>query len=199
MSSVGPTLLSSKFLFLCASARRAGNSELLARRAAQSLPTEVSQHWISLADHPLPVFEDFRHATSEAWVPVIAPQARVLLDATLAATDLVLVVPLYWYSIPSAAKLYLDHWTAWLRVPGVEFKSRMAGKALWAVTALSDHDARLAAPLGESLKLTAEYMRMRWGGHLLGYGNRPGDLLLDAETCSAAAGFFANRPSSPVS
>lgn len=179
------------FLFLLASARRNGNAETLARQAAAQLPASATQTWLRLDEHSLPPFADLRHATDVPWTPAIDGNARKLLEATLAATDLVFVTPVYWYSLPASAKLYLDHWTAWLRSPGWDFKARMAGKSLWAVTALSDRDPALAAPLTETLRLTADYMQMRWRGALLGAGNRPGDVLQDSHATAAAADFFA--------
>jgi len=129
-----------RFQFLLSSARRDGNAEKLARHAATSLPEETDQCWLNLADVPLPQFEDRRHEPGFAYGEVFGNE-RLLLDATLAATDLVLVVPLYWYSVPASAKLYLDYWSSWLRVPGADFKSRMSGKILWGVSAFSDEDA----------------------------------------------------------
>ena len=101
-----------------------------------------------------------------------------------------MVAPVYWYSLPAAAKLYLDHWSAWLRAPGYDFKLRMAEKTIWAVSAYSDTDPRFAEPLKETLRLTAAYMQMHWGGHLLGRGNRPGDVLQDEKSVAAADRFF---------
>ncbi|MBK9492244.1 MAG: NAD(P)H-dependent oxidoreductase [Haliscomenobacter sp.] len=62
----------------------------------------------------------------------------MLFDATFLATDVVFVTPLYWYSVSASMKLYLDYWSAWFRVPGADFRKRMAGKTAWAVTAYSD-------------------------------------------------------------
>ena len=180
-----------RFLFLVASSRRDGNSEQLARRAAATLPASDSQTWLNLTDLPLPAFADLRHGTSENWTPTITGHARTLLEATLAATDVVMVAPVYWYSLPAAAKLYLDHWSAWLRAPGYDFKNRMAGKTLWAVSTFSDTDPRFAEPLKETLRLSADYLHMRWGGQLLGRGNRPGEVLTDTTALAAAKNFFA--------
>ncbi len=176
------------FLFLLASARRDGNSETLARRAAAALPETTSQVWLRLSEHPLPPFEDLRHAG----VPFPAPTGpeRVLFRATLAATDLVFVAPVYWYSLPAAAKLYLDYWSAWLRSTEVDFKARMAGKSLRNITALSDEDHRLAEPLLATLRLSAEYLDMRWAGSLLGFGNRPKDVLADTAALARAETFL---------
>jgi NAD(P)H-dependent FMN reductase len=185
------THTSRRVLFLVASARRSGNSETLARRAEASLPEATAREWIHLQDVPLPPFVDHRHAPgSDGTFPQPAGNEAVLLDATLAATDLVFVAPVYWYGLPASAKLYLDYWTAWMRVPGRDFRARMAGKTAWAIGALSDEDRALAEPLLQPLRMSARYLEMRWGGHLLGYGSRPGDVSADAEALAAADVFF---------
>ena len=44
-----------RFLFVLGSARPEGNTELLARRAAEQLPPDVEQRWIDLTSDPLPL------------------------------------------------------------------------------------------------------------------------------------------------
>jgi multimeric flavodoxin WrbA len=176
------------FLFLLASARRDGNTEILARRAAASLPPEEQQRWIHLDDVPLAPFRDIRHDVGI--YPQPESHERSLAEATLACTDLVLAVPLYWYSVPASAKLYLDYWSGWMRVPGLDFKKRMAGKRMWAFCALSDEDRKAADPLVGTLQLSANYMGMEWKGVLFGYGSRPGDVERDQSALAAAEMFF---------
>lgn len=177
------------FLFLLGSGRRNGNSEQLARQAAQYLPAEVPQQWLHLLDLPLLPFEDLRH--SIGIYPQPLGNVKVLFDATLAASDIVFVTPLYWYSVSASMKLYLDYWSAWFRVPGADFRKRMVGKTAWAVTSYSDEgDERLIEPLVSMLRMSADYMEMPWGETLAGYGNRPGDVLADAACMEQAKGFF---------
>jgi multimeric flavodoxin WrbA len=145
-----------------------------------------------LADLPLPPFEDHRHAGEGSYTAPTG-HGRTLLDATLAATDLVFVVPLYWYGLPASAKLFLDHWSGWMRVPDLAFKTRMANKTLWVISAYSDTDPNTAQPLFDTLRLTANYMKMRCGGELLGYGNQPGEVLKDAHAVARAGTFFAGN------
>jgi NAD(P)H-dependent FMN reductase len=179
----------SRFLFLLGSSRRDGNSEALARHTAGQLCETAEQRWLSLLEFDLPPFEDVRHAGDGAY-PAPQGPGEVLLDATLWATDLVMVVPLYWYSLPARAKNYLDHWSGWMRVPGLRFLDRMAGKTMWAVSAVSDEDYSAANPLLGTLQLTARYTRMNWGGSLLGFGNRPGEILNDTNALEDAKSFF---------
>ena len=185
------TMPPGKFLFLVASAREDGAAETLARRTAQGLSSD-QQRWIRLADLPLDPFVDSRHEGDGTYPP---PQghARTLLDATLDATDLVFVAPVYWYGLPAWAKLYLDHWSGWMRVPGVDFRARMAGKRLWAMTIVSDETPASAEPLLGCLRLTTDYMNMEWGGALIGNANRPADILEDREALRQADSFLRSN------
>ncbi|MEU4469372.1 MULTISPECIES: NAD(P)H-dependent oxidoreductase [unclassified Streptomyces] len=180
-----------RFLFVLGSARAEGNSELLARRAAEQLPPDVEQEWIDLTEHPVPDFEDLRH-DSDHVRPTEGNVAR-LLDATLAATDIVIVSPLYWYSVSAQTKRYLDYWSGWLRTPDLDFKATLAGRTLWGVTALAHTQEVVADPLVGTLHNSAAYMGMRFGGVLLGNGSKPGDVLNDDAALTRAKTFFAQE------
>ncbi|MFC8226919.1 flavodoxin family protein [Streptomyces sp. NPDC057287] len=177
------------FLFLLGSSRPDGNTETLARIAAEQLPPDTEQRWLSLRELPLPDFEDLRHPERRHIPP--SGHSGTLLRATLDATDVVIASPLYWYSVSSSTKRYLDHWSGWLEAPGADFKGRMAGKTLWGVTALADTDSAVAEPLAGTLRISAEYLAMRWGGVLLGNGSKPGDVLSDAGAMARAKVFFS--------
>ena len=182
----------SHFLFLNASTREPGhigNTETLARRAAAGLPTATQQTWIKLADLELPPFTDLRHTAGTYPMPMA--DAKAMLDATLAATDLVFVSSVYWFSIPSPLKTYLDHWSGWLRVPGLDFKTKMAGKSLWIVT--TSGDLAKAQPMFDSYHLCADFLGLRWRGTLWGKGGAPDAVLADTAACESATRFFASE------
>lgn len=166
---------SRSFAFLLASTRVGGNSELLARTAAQGLPAHLSQ-WVRLTDHPLEPFVDLRHAVALYGEPL--GNERTLCDFTVSCSDLVFVFPLYWYGIPAQLQRYLEYWSAWLRVPSVDFRRRMEGKRLWAICS-STGPWEEAEPTLKSLELTAKYLKMTWSGAVLGRGSKPGDILSD--------------------
>jgi multimeric flavodoxin WrbA len=182
------------FLFLLGSSRQGGNTEQLARAAVAGFGDGAVQVWLRLSEHPLPPFVDLRH-NGDGRYPAPDGEAAVLLAATLAATDLVIASPLYWYNLSAATKLYLDHWTGWMRVPGVDFRERMGDKTLWAVTAYSSDHEGFAEPLVSALRLSAEYFGMRWGGALLARANRPGPL--KPQALERAATFFHAEAPSP--
>ncbi|MFF7357712.1 MULTISPECIES: flavodoxin family protein [Streptomyces] len=181
-----------RFLFLLGSSRAEGNTELLARRAAEQLPGDVEQRWIHLAEHPLPDFTDLRHDSDHARPPADSPTG-LLLDATLAATDIVIASPLYWYSVSGLTKRYLDHWSGWLRTPGLDFRANLAGRTLWGIAALAGDEPSVADPYVGTLNNSAAYMGMRFGGVLLGNGSAPGDVLKDTEALARAKTFFAQE------
>lgn len=177
------------FLFLIASTREkdaTGNTEWLARKAAQALPDQTLQTWQHLAHLKLPGFVDQRH-TVGTYPPPEGDLGR-LLQQTLAATDLVLVAPVYWYSFPSPLKTYLDHWSAWLRVPGLDFKAQMACKRLWLVT--TSGDRATAQPMIDSTTLCAQFLSMTMGGVLWGQGGTPKAVQSDAQAVAEADRFF---------
>jgi multimeric flavodoxin WrbA len=177
-----------RFLFVVGSGRSGGNTEALARLAARQLAPQVVQCWLCLRDLELPPFRD----ASGRDDPVSAPAGveRMLLEETLAATDLVIVTPLYWYSVSWSVKLYLDYWANWERLPEVDFKTRMRAKTLWAVTVMADEDQQVAAPLLDILALCARYLKANFAGALLGSGSWPGDILRDTDAVERARNYF---------
>jgi NAD(P)H-dependent FMN reductase len=177
------------FLFIVASTREpghVGNTEWLARRAAERLPAGATQTWLPLAQMPIEPFTDRRHTVGT--YPWPDGHLRTLLDATMGCTDLVLVAPVYWYSFPSTLKTYLDHWSAWMRIDGLPFKAEMAKKRMHLVTT-SGNRAK-AQPMIDSATLCAEFLAMPMAGVLWGKGGPPDAVQSDAEAIDAADGFF---------
>jgi len=177
------------FLFIVSSARipgAIGNTEWLAREAAHHLPAGATAAWTHLNGLDLADFEDRRHDVGT--YPMPTGDTLRVLDATLAATDLVFVTPLYWYSFPNRLKRYLDHWSAWMRVDDLPFKERMKGKRVWAITTSGSREK--TQPMFDSLALCAEFLAMPWQGALWGAGGAPGAVEKDAAAIAAASTFF---------
>jgi multimeric flavodoxin WrbA len=175
-----------KFLFVLGSARKGGNTETLARKAAASL-SDGEQRWIWLEDVPLAPFQDTRGGRTGH--PLRDDNERLLLDATLEATDIVIASPLYWYSVSATTKRYLDYWSGWMHVRDAQFKARMRDKTLWVVSTAEEYD--MSGALIDTLRKSANYLKMRWGGVLLGHGHHPGEVVNDKPAMQAAEDFFA--------
>ncbi|MFE1901086.1 flavodoxin family protein [Streptomyces yangpuensis] len=175
------------FLFVLGSSRPDGNTEILARAAAEQLPAGIQQRWVDLAKDPLPDFQDGRHEDG-TWP--VGEREEELRRLTLEATDIVIASPLYWYTVSANTKRYLDYWSGWLGVPGLDFKKRMAGRTLWGVTAMSEEDEVRADGLITALNHSAAYLGMCFGGVLLGNGSRPGQVRGDERAITRAKTFF---------
>lgn len=177
-----------RFLFLLSSARKDGNAQILAQAAAQPIPAD-RQVWIDLCDPPLPPFADLRPGFALPDGPV----ARVM-QAMRAATDIVMVAPVYWYALPAPAKLLLDHWSGWIDAPETGFTDWARGKRVWLITARGDPDPTVADLPEAMLRRSAEWLGMVWGGALHGIGDAPGDVRQDTAAMAAAAGFLVAAP-----
>ncbi|MEV8535455.1 NAD(P)H-dependent oxidoreductase [Streptomyces sp. NPDC051211] len=187
MTTETPPGADRSFLFVLGSSRPDGNTEILARAAAEQLPADVPQRWVDLAELPLPDFQDGRHET-DSWPA--GENEEILRRATLEATDIVIASPLYWYTLSAHTKRYLDYWSGWLSASGSDFKERMAGRTLWGVTVMADDEEVVAEGLTTALNHTAAYMRMRFGGVLFGNGSRPGQVRNDERAMVRAKTFF---------
>ena len=172
-----------KMLFLLSSARRNGNTERLAVRA---VPPNAEARWLDLAAMNLPRFRDLRpHFLKEQDQTLMS----VLADMQW-ADDIVFVAPIYWYSLPAPAKLFLDHWSGFLDAPDLDFPSSLTGKRLWLITCRADPDPDVARPVEDMMRRTAQWLGLTWGGALHGIGTDPGDVEKD-QAWDRAASFFA--------
>jgi putative NADPH-quinone reductase len=181
--------MAQQYLFLIASTREPGhlgNTEWLARQAAHAVPAQ-RQQWFHLAQMQLPAFVDVRHTAGQ--YPMPTGDLKVLLDATMACEELILVAPVYWFSFPSTLKTYLDHWSAWMRIPGLDFKGAMSGKTMRLIT--TNGDRSKAQPMIDSAELCAKFLSMSWGGALWGKGGPPKAVETDAQAIDAAKRFLA--------
>lgn len=176
------------FAFMLGGAREGGATELLARRAAGGLPTAAERSWLRLSGLSFPTQAG----------PAAEGAEKKLLDATMEHTDIVVVSPLYWYSVSAQTKLYLDYWALWMTCPGLDFRARMGGKTLWAVSTYARGEARDAQPLVGMLEQTARYLGMAWGGALLCRARSTGQLA-DCDAGRDATAFFAVAPRHPFS
>ena len=77
-----------------------------------------------------------------------------------------------------------------MRVPELNFLERMAGRNMWNVTVTADEDQNFTQPLIEALRLNANYAVMPWRGALIGYSNRPGEVMQHEKSLRSAREFF---------
>lgn len=175
-----------RVVFLVAGGRPNGNSQQLAWAAADALPDTVHQDWIDLTAPALPPFRDLRGESPPPPDGRLAEIARSLRQAS----DIVFVGPVYWYGLPAAGQLLMDHWSNWLESPEADFGDTIKGKGLWLITARADPDPAVTGPLTEAMERSARFMGMVWRGALHGVGDAPGDIRKDTEALARAERFF---------
>lgn len=175
-----------RFLFLMSGGRPNGNSAQLAWAAADALPDAVRQDWIDLTTPALPPFRDLRGED----VPPPDGRLAEIARALRAASDIVIVAPIYWHALPAPAKLLLDHWSNWLKVPSLDFATTLKGKGLWLITTRADPEPGIVSPVEAMLRPTARFLGMDWRGALHGIGDRPGEVTQDKAAMERAARFF---------
>ena len=74
----------------------------------------------------------------------------------------------------------------------------MRGKVLSLITVhASDEDDTVAQPLTDSLRMSADYMGMRWRGTLIGHGSAPGQVLTDTRALESARDFLLRPVATP--
>lgn len=122
------------------------------------------------------------------------PRGRLgeLAQATVAADEIVIVTPVYWYGLAGPGHEMLDHWSGWLEVPQMAFAETMRGKRLWLISARADAAGQSDRPLEDVVRRTAAWMGMAFGGALHGIGNEIGDIAKDAAALRVAATLFAD-------
>lgn len=79
-----------------------------------------------------------------------------------------------------------------MRVPGLDFKPRMAGKRLWLIT--TSGDRAKAQPLVDSTRLCADFLALDWRGELWGKGGAPDQVQQDVSAWARAADYFGSIP-----
>lgn len=171
-------------LFLLTSDRVGGNSETLARAIGACLPGSAAQHWLRLCDPALPTFADLRPGGTPA------PTGRLaeIAAAMQAATDIVLVAPIYWYALPAPAKTLIDHWSGWLDAPGFGFEAWIRGKRMWLVTSRADPAADVPELAEAMLRRSVEWLGMDWAGAV--HACEAEDTRLSSQTLTEAATRF---------
>jgi hypothetical protein len=84
----------------------------------------------------------------------------------------------------------LDEWSAWMRIPNLDFKRPMSQKRYWAISVSGAGTIEQAEPLFGALEFSAKFFGAKLEKRLLGRGSKPGDVLTYPDTLEAARDFF---------
>ncbi|MEX2356275.1 MAG: flavodoxin family protein [Thermaerobacterales bacterium] len=89
-----------------------------------------------------------------------------LYPSMVSAPLLILGSPLYWYGVSAQLKAFLDRWSCGLHTDDRRFRNLMRGKPVAVVSPQADPDLSVGQPLIDSIRLTCDFMDMRFVGAL---------------------------------
>lgn len=155
------------------SSRKNGNSEQLADRLVEGLHADK----IHLTDFNIEPIRDYRHSEKE---PYPDDDYHHVIERVLAQDVIVFATPIYWYGASGLTKTFIDRWSQSLRENKTDFLSQFATKTAWVIGIGDDEPHLKGIPLIQQFQYVFEYTGTRFGGYILGKGNKPGDILDDA-------------------
>ena len=108
-------------------------------------------------------------------------------------------VPVYFWSMTSQMKAYLDRWCVffdeewrWQKV----YYPKMRGKRIGLITVCGDPDVNTADPIVHSFKSTAEMTKMNWLGTIMTSASDKGDIA-ENETAKKQAWELGRKAATP--
>lgn len=161
--------------------RPGGNTEQLTEEAVKDLTVDR----IRLNEYTIRPIIDGRHA--EEGFPELDDDYKEVIDRVLAADVLLFATPVYWYSMSGIMKNFVDRWSQMMRDGDYpDFKQTMAGKKAFVIAVGGDLPEVKGLPMIQQFQSIFDFMGIRFEGYILGIGNKPGDVLDDAEGMFAA-------------
>ncbi|MFC4101388.1 flavodoxin family protein [Paenibacillus xanthanilyticus] len=167
---------------LYGSSRRGGNSDLLADRLVEG--KEAARYYLS-GSRIEPII-DYRHTEPGAYPE---DDYRSILDGVLGADTLVIATPIYWYGISAPLKLFIDRWSQSLREDRQGFLEAIRGKRAYLIAVGDDEPGRKGLPIVEQFRHIFDFVGVELAGYALAEGNKPGDVLADAQSLAVIDGW----------
>ncbi len=171
-----------KVLGIMGSPRVGGNSDILLDEAlagAKGAGAEVEK--IILNKKEISGCKDCKKC-NETGICVIKDDMPDIHKKILDADAIIHSVPVYFWSMTSQMKAYLDRWCAFFDAQWRWQKAyypKMKGKRIGLITVCGDPDVHTADPIVRSFKSTAEMTKMNWLGDVMTSAADKGDILKD--------------------
>lgn len=159
-----------------------GNTAILTNLITEGISVEL----IQLRDYTIYPIIDMRH-TLEGFQNK-ADDYHAIIDKILAHDILIFSTPIYWYSMSGLMKNFVDRWSHSLRdINYPDFKEKMAAKKAYVIAVGGDTPNVKGLPMIQQFQYIFDFMRIEFGGYILGVGNKPGDIMQDQKALFAAA------------
>lgn len=160
---------------LYSSSRNEGNSYL----AMKYLLEGVNYKFINLYMSDIDKVIDNRHTINQL---NHYDDYDAIVETVRKSETIIFSTPLYWYSMSSSLKLFIDRWSETLRDNKVkDFKKEMSQKRFIVVIIGGDSPMIKSQPLINQFKYIFEFMNISNYEFIVGEGNRPKDILKDKD------------------
>jgi len=171
-----------KVLGIMGSPRVGGNSDILLDEAlagAKDAGAEVEK--IILDKNKISGCKDCKKC-NETGICVIKDDMLEIHKKILDADAIIHSVPVYFWSMTSQMKAYLDRWCAFFDAQWrwqKNYYPRMKGKRIGLITVCGDPDVHTADPIVHVFKSTAELTKLSWLGAVMTSASDKGDIIKD--------------------
>jgi multimeric flavodoxin WrbA len=171
-----------KILGIMGSPRVGGNSDILLDEAlsgAKDAGAEVEK--IILGNKKISGCRDCKKC-NETGICVIKDDMIQIHEKILSADAVIHSVPVYFWSMTSQMKAYLDRWCAFFDAEWrwqKNYYSRMNGKRIGLITVCGDSNVHTADPIVHSFKSTAVMTKLSWLGEVMTSASDKGDIIKD--------------------
>jgi len=171
-----------KIAVIHGSTRENGNTEYL---TYQAIPKEVGTH-IYLRDYHIKPIVDQRH--DEAGFHAADDDHEQIIDQMLEHDILVFSTPIYWYSMSSIMKLFIDRWSQIMKTPAyAHFREELKGKKVFLIAVGGDTPPVKGLPLVQQFVYICRFFDMSFEGYTLGEARKPGTIAQDRRAIEAAS------------
>lgn len=169
------------------STRKNSNTEIL---TYQAVPKNQGTH-VYLRDYTIHPIIDQRH-DMDGFTPVDDHHTE-LIDQLLQHDTIVFATPIYWYSMSTLMKLFIDRWSQILRDPDYpEFRENLSKKTVYAIIVGGDNPFIKGLPLIQQFQYICDFYKMHFSGYIIGKASKPGDILNDSKALKAASALISH-------
>jgi multimeric flavodoxin WrbA len=178
-----------RILGILGSPRVGGNSDILLEQAlagARDAGAEVEK--IVLVKKKIGGCLDCGKCNQEG-VCALKDDMGEIREKILEADGLIHSVPVYFWSMTSQMKAYLDRWCAFFDAEWrwhKAFYPRMKGTRIALITVCGDHNVSTADPILHSFKTTTDFTKLHWVGVVQASAGKKGEIDGNAEAKQAA-------------
>lgn len=161
--------------------RKGGNNELLAQEVVKG----IEHRAVYLQDMTIQPIVDGRH--DEAGFQAVDDDYDQIIELLLKSEVLIFATPVYWYSMSGVMKVMIDRLSQAMRDERYPTLLAHLKTVKTIVVAVGGDEPRIKAlPMIQQFHYIFDFLKMPFTHYIIGEGNKPGDVLKDAQAMTEA-------------